>query len=531
MTARERWTLVAAVLGSGVVFLDSTVVTVALPAIGQALPTPRLGVLEAQSYVYNAYLLSLSALLVLAGALGDRQGRRRWFLRGLVGFGVASALCGLAPTMEALIVARLLQGAAGAVLVPASLALITTTFHGEGRGRAFGIWAGTSAATTILGPLVGGAVVDLWSWRWVFLLNLPLAVAGVVVTLAHVEESRDLDAVGSVDVLGSLVVIVALGGLTFGAIRGQEQAWQDPTAFVALGLGLVASAVFVPLMARSRSPLVPLGLFRSRNFLVTNLSTLAIYGSLYVTMYVMVLFLQGTLGYTAAAAGLATIPSVVFLALFSGRVGTLAARHGPRAYMAVGPAVMAAGALLLSRVASDLGPWALDLSRPATWAPPGSYVRWLLPGLVLYGIGIMIVVAPLTTTLMTSVSERRAGLASAINNALSRVGPQLATAALVVALTATFGAALGDRLSGTGVDVDRLREQASALNPPPEDAPAPVQAAVRAASEDAFRLAMLVGAVLAAVGAVVNGAGIRNPVAPEAVTGAPGVPGATAAPD
>jgi EmrB/QacA subfamily drug resistance transporter len=527
MSPQQRWTLAAAVIGSGMVFLDSTVVTVALPAIGQALPTPRFGVLEAQSYVYNTYLLSLSALLVVAGALGDLHGRRRLFLVGLAGFGAASLLCGVAPTMETLLVARILKGAAGAILVPASLAIITASFADEARGRAFGIWAGASAITTILGPLVGGLLVDVWSWRAVFLLNLPLAALGWWITRWHVPESRDPAAPGGVDLVGALVVAAAIGGLTFGAIRGQEHGWQEPGAYLALGIGVIAVAAFVPLMSSRRSvaPLVPLSLFRSRNFAVTNLATVAIYGSLYVTMYVLVLHLQGTLGYNAAAAGLATVPSVLFLAVFSGRFGLLAARYGPRWFMAAGPALMAVGALLLVRVPASAEAWRLVAQRPATWTPPTSYLSTALPGLIVFGLGVMVVVAPLTTALMNSVPQERAGVASAVNNALSRVGPQLATALLFVALTAAFSAGLADRL-GAGASEERIVEL-SPLNPPGDELTALEHEAVREASGDAFRLAMLVAAALAAVGGVVNAVGIRNPAHAEPHRPAECLPGAT----
>jgi EmrB/QacA subfamily drug resistance transporter len=523
----QRWTLAAAVTGSGMVFLDSTVVTVALPAIGQALPTPRLGVLEAQSYVYNSYLLSLSSLLVLAGALGDLHGRRRLFLLGLGGFGLASLLCGLAPTMELLLVARVLKGAAGAVLVPASLAIITAAFVDEDRGRAFGLWAGASAVTTIVGPLAGGLVVDLWSWRGVFLINLPLAAVGWWVTRRWVVESRDATAAAGVDLAGAVVAALALGGLTFGAIRGQEHGWQEPAALLALGVGLAAAAAFVPLMAadRSRPPLVPLRLFRSRNFAVTNLSTVAIYGSLYVTMYVLVLHLQGTLGYNAAAAGVATVPSVLFLAVLSGRMGVLAARYGPRWFMAGGPALMAVGALLLARLPTTSAAWEVVVDRPSSWVPPDSYLRFGLPALVVFGLGVLVVVAPLTTALMNSVPQERAGVASATNNALSRVGPQLATALLFVALTSAFSAGLTARLGEAAASA--LDGQVSPLNPPPADVDAGSRAAVAEASGDAFRLAMVVAAALAAAGAVVNGAGIRNPVRARPYRPAECLPGAT----
>src|SRR5437879_5221138 len=333
MTDRRRWILVAAVLGSGIVFLDSPVVNVAPPRIGQDLPRLWFGVLEGQSYVYNAYMLSLCALLILAGALSDVYGRRRMFLWGLVGFGVTSVLCGLAPNMEFLVLFRVLQGVAGAILVPGSLALLTANFEGEAQGRAFGLWAGASGATTILGPFIGGLLVDTISWRAAFLINVPLILIALWATVVHVPESRDETASAHFDWLGSAIVALAVGGLAFGTIYGQQRDWQDPLGYLALAIGVVCTIGLPFYMARARHPLIPLSLFRSRNFTVTNISTLVIYGALYVTFYYVTLFLQGTIGYTAAAAGLAGIPGSLFLTFLSARFGALGGRVGLRLYL------------------------------------------------------------------------------------------------------------------------------------------------------------------------------------------------------
>jgi len=329
----QRWTLIAAVLGSSIVFVDSSVVTVALPKIGRELPTTVLGVLEGQLYVYAGYLLTLSALLILAGALSDFYGRRRVFLIGLIGFGLTSVLCGLAPNMEFLVLSRILQGAAGAILVPGSLALLTAAFSGEAQGRAYGVWAAATAATTILGPFIGGILVDTISWRVAFLINVPLVVVAVWATARYVPESRNDKATGHFDWLGAAVVAIAVGGLSFGATYGQQRDWRDPLAYIALAAGVVATIAFPFLMRRSRDPLVPLELFRSRNFTVTNISTLLIYGALYVTFYYLALFLQGVLGYSASAAGLAGIPGGVLLVVLSTRFGALSARYGPKIFM------------------------------------------------------------------------------------------------------------------------------------------------------------------------------------------------------
>ncbi|HUE66693.1 MAG TPA: MFS transporter, partial [Candidatus Acidoferrum sp.] len=337
----KRWILAAAVLGSGIVFLDSTVVNVALPRIGRDLPRTFLGVLEGQSYVYNAYLLTLSALLILAGAVNDFYGRKRTFLLGLLGFGVTSVLCGLAPTMELLVLFRILQGAAGALLVPGSLALLTANFSGEEQGRAFGTWAGASGATTILGPLLGGLLVDTISWRAAFFINVPLVAVAAWATWTHVPESRDEMATSHFDWIGAAIVALAVGGLAFGTIYGQQRAWHDALGYVAIVVGVLATIALPFWMRRAPHPLIPLELFRSRNFTVVNISTLLIYGSLYVTFYYVGLFQQGTLGYAAAAAGAAGIPGSLFLIFLSRRFGSLASKYGPRIFMAVGPVIMA----------------------------------------------------------------------------------------------------------------------------------------------------------------------------------------------
>ena len=503
----KRWILVAAVLGSGIVFLDSTVVNVALPRIGRDLPRSFLGVLEGQSYVYNAYLLTLSALLILAGALNDFYGRKRMFLYGLLGFGATSVLCGLAPTMELLVLFRVLQGAAGAMLVPGSLALITANFSGQEQGRAFGVWAGASGATTILGPVIGGFLVDTISWRAAFLINVPLILIAAWATWAHVPESRDEKATSHFDWLGAAVVALAVGGLAFGAIYGQQRAWRDPIGYVALAVGVIASVALPILMQRSAHPLIPLGLFRSRNFAVTNLSTLLIYGALYVAFYYLALFQQGTLGYTAAAAGAGGIPGSLFLIFLSARFGSLAAKYGPRWFMAIGPVIMALGVLWFARVPSNSTPWRLQPGDPGTYLPPLSYFTDFLPGSLLFGIGLTLMVAPLTTALMTSVPVRNSGVASAINNAISRVGPQLAGALIFIFLTANFYSILASRLPGVDVSSSAFRNQVSPLNTPPDPH---LVAVVRDASTSSFHLAMLVGAGLLLIGAIVNAIGIRN---------------------
>ena len=508
----KRWILAAAVLGSGIVFLDSTVVNVALPRIGRDLPRTFLGVLEGQSYVYNAYLLTLSALLILAGAVNDFYGRKRTFLIGLVGFGATSVLCGFAPSMELLVLFRILQGAAGALLVPGSLALLTANFSGEEQGRAFGTWAGASGATTILGPLLGGLLVDTISWRAAFFINVPLVAVAAWATWKHVPESRDDNATPDFDWIGAAIVAFSVGGLAFGAIYGQQRAWRDPGGYIALAVGVVATVLLPIWMRRAKHPLIPLELFRSRNFTVVNISTLLIYGSLYVTFYYVGLFQQGTLGYAAAAAGAGGIPGSLFLVFLSRRFGSLASRYGPRIFMTVGPVIMAIGVLWYARVPANSTPWTLQPGNPSTYLPPLSYFIDFLPGAIIFGLGICMLVAPLTTALMTSVPVRNSGLGSAINNAISRVGPQLAGALIFVFLTAAFYATLASRLTGVDVSSESFRKTVSPLNTPADPH---LIAVVRDASTSSFHLAMLIGAGLLLAGAIVNAVGIRNQTAPQ----------------
>ena len=506
--ARERWTLAAAVLGSSIVFVDSTVVNVALPRIGRDLPSAWFGVLEGQSYVYNGYLLALSALLILAGALSDFYGRKRMFLVGVVGFGVTSVLCGAAPNMEALVAARILQGAAGAVLVPGSLAILTSTFEGQARGRAFGVWAAASAATTVLGPLAGGVLVDTLSWRAAFFINVPLVLIAAWATVVHVVEGREASAGGRFDWPGAAVVAIAVGSLSFGAIYGQQRDWNDPIAFVMLAAGAAAAVAFPLLMAHSRNPLVPLALFRSRNFTVTNVSTFLIYGALYVTFYYLALMMQGVLGYSATAAGIAGMPGGILLALLSTRFGALAARLGPRRFMSAGPALMAAGVLWFVRVPASSQAWRFMPGDPASWPPPIDYLVDFLPAQIVFGIGLAMMVAPLTTALMTSVPARRSGVASAINNAISRVGPQLAGAAIFVAITASFYRGMALRVPGADTADPAFRHRYAPMNVPAGDGAR--IAAAREESTAAFHLAAIIGAGLLAAGALVNYAGIAD---------------------
>jgi EmrB/QacA subfamily drug resistance transporter len=507
VNSRQRWTMVAAVLGSSIVFLDGTIVNVALPAIGQSLPHSIFSVLEGQTYVTSGYLATLAALLILAGALSDFYGRRRVFAIGLTGFLVTSIVCGLSPSLELLVVFRVLQGAAGALLVPCSLSIITATFDGPERGRAFGIWAAATSATSVLGPTIGGLLIQAISWRVAFLINVPLLVIALYATLKYVTESRDENATGRFDWLGAVVIALAVGGLAFGAIRGQAQQWRDPVSFAALIVGAIALVAFPILMVKRANPLIPLGLFRVRAFATINLSTLLIYGALYVTFGFQSLFLQGTLGYAAFAAGAVGLPTGLMLTFLSTRIGSLAGRLGGRPFLTAGPLVMAAGLLWLGRIPSTSAAWT---SGPI---PPVDYWIDIFPGIILFGLGISMVVAPLTSTLMSSVPVSNAGIASAINNAISRVGQPLLSAVIFIVITASFYGSLAAKVPGLDPNDPTLRAAVQPLNQPVAGTPPAIVAAAREASTDAYREAVFVGAILLIGGAVVNFVGLR-PAAP-----------------
>ncbi len=502
--------MIAAILGSSVVFLDGTIVNVALKRIGQELPAAFLGVLEGQTYINSGYLAVLAALIILAGSISDRYGRKRVFAIGLVGFGATSVLCGLAPTLEALVVFRLLQGAAAAVLVPGSLALITSAFEGQGLARAFGIWAAATSVATVVGPVVGGLFVQYLTWRLAFLINVPLVLVALFGLRRGIPETVQEGASGRFDWLGAVDVILAIGGLSFGLIRGQQMDWADPIAWAALAVGLVAAILFPVLMSRRPDPLVPLGLFRNRRFAVINLSTFLIYGALYVFLGFNAIFVQGTLGYSALAASVVGLPVGILLSLLSTRVGTLAGRLGPRRFLVSGPLLMAGGLLWYARIPASSEAWAANLGEPGSLVPSGSAVVDVVIPIVLFGVGISLVVAPLTSTLMSSIPVARAGLGSAINNAISRVGQPLIGAIVFIAITATFYDGLAGSVPGLDPSDPAVRATVAPLNGPPAGASAALVEATREASTDAFRLALVVSAALLASGAAVNGLGLRE---------------------
>ena len=492
------------------VFIDGTIVNLALQRIGHELPTTRLGVLEGQTYVVAGYMATLAALLLLGGALGDRFGRRRVFIIGLTGFGAASAGCGLAPTMEALVAARILQGIAGAMLVPGSIAVITATFPPDSRGRAFGLWASATAAVNLLGPAVGGFIVTAVSWRVAFLVNLPIAAIALWLTVRWMAESRDENAGGRFDVLGAIVAVIAVGGLMFGAVSGQQREWREPFAFEVLAIGGVASVAFLALMRRPGA-LVPLELFRNRRFAAINASTLTIYAGLYSMFFFQALFLQSILGYSPLGAALVGTVTALTLTLLSARVGAWSGRIGVRPFLTVGPLVGACGALWWLTV---------PVSSPG-WRPEEGGAQVLPPLATLYGpglamlllaVGMALVVAPLTTALMSSVPVGQAGVASALNNAISRVGQPLVLPLVFLVVSATFYAALAPVVPGATDPSSSIRTVLQPMNPPPATLAPVVAEAARRASTDAFHLVVTVVAALYVAGSIINFVGLREPV-------------------
>ncbi|MFC0002591.1 MFS transporter [Micromonospora siamensis] len=425
-SAAGRGTLLAAILASGMVFLDSTVVNVALPRLGAELGATVAGL----QWTVNGYLLMLAAFVLLGGALGDRFGRRRIFLLGVVWFAAASLLCGLAQDTGQLIAARVLQGAGGALLTPGSLSVLQASFHPDDRARAIGTWSGLSGVSTALGPLLGGWLIDTLSWRWIFFINLPLAVAVVLAALRWVPESRDEDASRAgrrkFDVAGALLGALGLGGITYALIDAPARGPRSPAVLAAVLVGVAAAAAFVWLeRRRGEAAMLPTTIFSSRLFSVLNVFTVVVYAALGGFTFFLAVYLQNVLGWSALRTGLATVPMTVLLLLGSARAGALSARIGPRLPLTVGPVVAAAGLLLLRAV-----------------GPGASYWTDVLPGVVLFGAGLTLVVAPLTASVLAAVADRFAGVASGFNNAASRAGGLLAVAALPLLVG----------LSGTGYE-------------------------------------------------------------------------------
>jgi EmrB/QacA subfamily drug resistance transporter len=483
--AAEPWVLAATILGSSMAFIDGTAVNVALPALQAGLGAT---VSEVQ-WVVEAYALFLSALLLVGGSLGDRFGRRRVFLTGVAGFALASAWCGLASGIGQLIAARAVQGAAAALLVPGSLALLSASFNKERRGRAIGTWSGFGSITAAVGPLVGGWLIDHASWRWVFALNIPLAFAVILIALRFVPESRDPEAAGQLDLAGAALATLGLGGVTFGLIESSRLGWTNPRVLGALGLGILALPGFLAVEARSRAPMMPLSLFRSRAFSGTNLLTLFLYAALGGALFFLPFNLIQVHGYSATAAGAALLPFILLMFLLSRWSGGLVDRYGARRPLIFGPAIAAAGLALFALPGLD-----------------GSYWTTFFPAILVLGFGMAVSVAPLTTTVMGAVEERHTGLASGVNNAVSRCAGLLAIAVLGLLILGIFGRGLDRRLAGLGLPsaalqaLEKDRTKLAAIGVPTslgESQRTAVRSAVNGSFLEAYRGVMLAAAGLA----------------------------------
>lgn len=403
-----RWVLAVAVVGSGMVFLDGTVVNVALPKIGHDLGSST----SALQWILDGYLLTLAALILLGGSLGDRFGRRRIFVFGAVLFTLASLLCALAPSAQLLVIARLLQGIGGALLTPGSLAMIEASFRPEDRARAIGAWSGLGAVAGAIGPLVGGYLVGAVSWRAIFLINLPLGLFVVAMASRHVPETRDPTTTGRLDIQGAVLAGLGLGGTTYALIEAPGRGSSPPVLLAGIG-GVVALVAFLFRERRAKTPMMPLDIFGSRQFSAANLVTFVVYAALGGVFFLLVSFLQISLGYSPVAAGAASLPVTVLMLLLSARSGALAQRIGPRIPLAVGPFIIATGLLLMTRI-----------------DPGDSYLTGVLPAVIVFGLGLTLVVAPVTATVLAAADARHAGIASGINNAVSRVAGLLAVAVL-----------------------------------------------------------------------------------------------------
>jgi EmrB/QacA subfamily drug resistance transporter len=446
--------IAAATLGSGLALLDGTVVNVALKTIGEDLDAT----LAELQWISNGYLLSMASLILLGGSLGDRFGRRRIFVVGTVWFATASLLCGIAPNVEVLIGARILQGIGAALLTPGSLAMIQGAFVAGDRARAIGAWSGLGGIAAALGPFIGGGLVEYAHWRWIFLINLPPAAATVWIALRSVPETRDPHASSHFDVPGGLLATAALGGTTYALIQ-----WGDTLAPYAGGLALLAGVGFVLVERRVREPMLQLGIFADRTFSAANAMTLLVYAALGAALFFITLQLQTVGGYGPLAAGISSLPITVCMLFFAARGGALATRIGPRIPMAVGPLVMAGGTLMLLAIGSDVNYW-----------------TDVLPGMTVFGLGLALMVAPLTATVLAAAPDEHAGIASGVNNALARAGSLLAIAALPVAV---------------GLQGEEYAD--------------PV------AFNDGYRMALVICTVLLVVGGVVSWLTIRNKVLEE----------------
>jgi EmrB/QacA subfamily drug resistance transporter len=495
----KRLVLIACIVGSGIAFLDGTVVNVALPAIQRDLGAG----LAAQQWVVEGYMLSLSSLLLVGGSLDDLFERRTVFAVGVAGFGVMSLACALAPSVGFLVAARVLQGAFGALLVPSTLAIIIATFPESERGAAIGSWTAWTGISTVVGPLAGGVLIDNANWRWIFLLNVPLVIFVLVLTAKAIPHTQSRQPDAKVDFLGGLLCAVGLGGVVFALIEQSRLGWSDPAVAIAGIAGVLALVAFVLHERRTENPMMPLDLFRSRNFAVGNLATLTMYAGLGGALFFVALFLQQVAGYSALDAGASFLPITAMVFGLSRRFGALADKFGPRWFMGLGPLVAAAGLALLLRV--DAKP---------------DYLGEVLPALIVFGLGLSMTVAPLTSTVLAAVDETHAGVASGVNNAIARIAQLLAIAVFGAFVASQFSSVLDSRLGDRPLSAAAHAAVAEAKDrsltiAPAQRVPAPerpvVRQALEDASESAFHVGIGIGALLVMAGGVVSLVGIRNP--------------------
>jgi EmrB/QacA subfamily drug resistance transporter len=467
VTRHQRLTLLAAIVGSAVATIDGSIVNVALPAIEQDLG----GGLSAQQWVSNAYLLTLGSLILIGGSVGDIYGERRVFTIGLGAFGIFSVACALSPTIEVLIAARAMQGAAAALMVPSSLAIIVAAFGPSERGAAIGSWTAWGGIAAIVGPLAGGVIVDQASWRWIFALNVPLVLGTLALVLAAVPVTPRTTG-RRVDFLGAALCAVGLAGIVFALIEQPHYGWTSPAIVIPLVAGLFAFAAFLGYERRADAPMLELELFSRRNFAIGNAETLAMYAGLAILFFFLTIFLQQVAGYSALESGLTIVPVTLVMFALSRRFGALADRYGPRLFMGAGPLISAVGILLLLRTGLET-----------------DYVTDLLPGLLVFSLGLSLTVAPLVATVLADADESDAGIASAINNAIARVAGLVGVSVVGVVVSSAL---VGDTFAANDESVT------------------------------AFHQAVVICAILVAAGGVLGAVGIVNP---RRAVGARGCPG------
>lgn len=493
MTKQQRLVLVVSILASFVAFLDSAIVNVALPAIQRELG----GGLSAQQWIVDAYLLTLGSLILIAGSLSDLLGRKKILTLGLWGFLVASILCAVASNSSLLIIFRALQGISGALLVPSSLALIISTFSGPAQGKAIGSWTAWTGISFILGPLVGGILVDQASWRWIFALNV-VPIALTLYLLKGVKAVKDGKSNVAVDYTGALLCALSLGGMVYALIEQPHYGWGSPLIYLPLTAGIVLFVLFLLYEKRAKHPMLPLSLFRNHNFSVGNIATLSVYAGLTASFFLLVLFLQQVSGYSALAAGMAGVPVTLILFLLSPRTGALAGKYGPRLFMGFGPIIAGLGFLMMLKLGVHVHYW-----------------TQLFPPIVIFGIGLAITVAPLTSAILGDVAPSQAGIASAVNNAVARIAGLVAVAAVGAVVAAQFSHVVNQKMATSSVSpsvVGSAKQITLQTTPPsPYQHDQRFKSALSDASVSAFHAGIITIAGLLIAGGAVSLAGIRNP--------------------